>query len=83
MIGDRVTAAQMANKVRAKFPELQSRVPAGVETEAGQNKVAKFDVSRADKVFGSNWISGLDSTIATVEDILAYEASHPEEQIPV
>ena len=69
--------AQLANKLRANYPKLQSRVPAGGEEKAWPKTMAKFDISRSDKVFGSNWVSWWDSAKATVEDILAYEAAHP------
>lgn len=72
-------AAQLANKLRAKYPKLQSRIPAGSKEEPWPKTMAKYDISRSEKVFGSNWVSWWDSTRATVDDILAYEAAHPVE----
>lgn len=78
LVGDEVSAAQVANKLRVKYPALQSRIPDGGKEEVKSKTGAKYDVSRSDKVFGSNWVSWWDSVVATVEDILAYEAVHPE-----
>jgi len=80
LIAGKVSTGELANKLRAKYPALQSRIPAAtVEENAGVDSGAKFDVSRAAKVFGSDWVSWWDSAVATVEDILAYEAAHPKQ----
>lgn len=76
LVGDITSAAKLANKLRAEYPTLKPRVPSAVEEGSGP---AKFDTSRADRVFGTNWVSGWDSAVATVKDILAYEAAHPNE----
>ena len=70
-------AAQLANKLRANYPKLQSRVPAGGKEEPWPKTMATCDISRSEKIFGSNWVEWWDSARATVEDILAYEANHP------
>lgn len=76
LIGGEMSAAQLANKLRANYPTLQSRVPAGSREEPWPKTMAKYDISRSEKGFASNWVSWWDSTRATVEDILAYEAAH-------
>lgn len=78
LVGDKISAAEVVNKIRAKYPALQSRVPAPEKEETVSNEGAKFDSSRADKVFGTSWVSGWDSIVAVVDDILAYDAAHPE-----
>lgn len=72
-----MNAAQLANKVRANYPDLRSRVPAGGKEEPWPTSMAKCDTSQADEVFGTNWIGWWESAMATVEDILKYEAANP------
>lgn len=51
-----MSAALLANKLRANYPDLRSRVPAGGKEELWPKSMAKYDTSRSDEVFGTKWI---------------------------
>lgn len=72
-----MSATQLANKLRANYPNLHSRVPAGEKEEPWPKSMAKYDTSRSDAVFGTKWIGWWESAMATVDDILKYEAENP------
>ncbi len=72
-----MSAALLANKLRANYPDLRSRVPAGGKEELWPKSMAKYDTSRSDEVFGTKWIGWWGSAMATVDDILKYEADNP------
>jgi NADPH-dependent methylglyoxal reductase len=63
----------IANKVRETYPELKDRVPAGGEGDGFPDPMAKFDISRFEKVFGSEWMGWWESANGTIKDILEYE----------
>ena len=67
---------RFANQLRDKYPELRSRIAPGAEEEGFPEPMAKFDVSKMERVFGADWVSGFDSVEAVVKDLLAYEAVH-------
>jgi nucleoside-diphosphate-sugar epimerase len=67
---------RFANQLRDKYPELRSRIAPGAEEEGFPEPMAKFDVSKMERVFGTDWVSGFDSVEAVVKDLLAYEAVH-------
>jgi NADPH-dependent methylglyoxal reductase len=63
----------IANKVRETYPELKDRVPAGGKGDGFPDPMAKFDISRFEQVFGSEWMRWWESANGTVKDILEYE----------
>lgn len=67
------SANWVANKVRAKHPELRSRIPDGGDGDNWPVPLARINTEKAGKVFGTNWKGWWESTEATVEDVLAYE----------
>lgn len=67
-----VSANKIANVIRAKYPSLRARVPLP-EGDDQAPPSAKFDKSKADKVFGTDWKSLEESVYAVVDDILRYE----------
>ena len=67
---------RFANQLRDKYPELRSRIAPGAEEEGFPEPMARFDVSKMERVFGADWVSGFDSVEAVVKDLLAYEAIH-------
>ena len=70
---------RLAAKVRETFPELRSRVPEPGEGDGFPSPIVEFDISKFEKVFGSQWKGWWESARATIEDILAFE---PDSQKP-
>ncbi|OCL10050.1 NAD(P)-binding protein [Glonium stellatum] len=67
---------EYANRLREKYPELRDRIAPGKEDEGFPEQMSKFDVSKMEKVFGTQWVDGFESVEAIVKDALAYEATH-------
>ncbi|KAI1623457.1 hypothetical protein EDD37DRAFT_609671 [Exophiala viscosa] len=69
-----MTGNDMARAMREDFPELRSRVPAPDEA-AGDTlprNLVKTAISKAEKVFGTEWNSARQTTHETVADIIAF-----------
>ncbi|KAI1611688.1 hypothetical protein EDD36DRAFT_420636 [Exophiala viscosa] len=69
-----MTGNDMARAMREDFPELRSRVPAPDEA-AGDTlprNLVKTAISKAEKVFGTEWKSARQTTHETVADIIAF-----------
>jgi len=69
-IRDVLIGPQLANKIRKEYPQLRNRVPEGVEGEGIQENLIKTDISKFEKVFGSDWNDWWESSRGTVEDVL-------------
>jgi hypothetical protein len=53
------------------YPQLRDRVPAGAEGDGWPQPLAKYDTSKADKVFGTGWwLSWWETVDGVVKDIL-------------
>lgn len=69
-------ASDLARGIREDFPQLRSRVPAPDAGGAGGGlppALVKTDIAKFERVFGTQWKSGRQSTKETVEDIVAFE----------
>ena len=64
---------RVANQLRAKYPELRDRIPAGPEEYGFPFTLAKLEISKTEKVFGSDWKSPFESAEAAVLDIVRLE----------
>lgn len=67
----------VARAIRADFPQLRSRIQApeeGADSGLPPN-IVKTDISKFEKIFGTQWKSARQSVKETVEDILAFEAT--------
>lgn len=62
-----------ANHVRDVFPQLRSRVPAGDANATAPPTLTRFDISRAEKTFGTNWKGWRESLVAAVDSIIKHE----------
>jgi hypothetical protein len=67
---DLMSAPRLAKKIREKYPELKDRVPEGGDQDGWPTPLARSDVSKAEKVFGSNWKSAWESVEAMVKDVI-------------
>jgi NADPH-dependent methylglyoxal reductase len=65
-----LSGPQLANKIREEYPQLRNRVPKGEEIEGAPENLIKTDISKFEKVFGSNWNDWWESSRGTVEDVL-------------
>lgn len=71
-----MTGNAMARAIREDFPPLRNRVPAPDDSAADDAlppNLAKTNISKFEKVFGSEWKSARQTTKETVEDIIAFE----------
>jgi len=71
----------LANFVRAKFPELRSRIAAGAEKVEVPAGMITTDNSRAEKAFGTKWKSWQDSVVEMVADIEKLEREGQIEEV--
>lgn len=69
---DKVSANRVADHIRETFPELRSRVLAGGEGNGWPVPMAKTNISKAQKMFGTDWKGWRETSEATVRDILAF-----------
>lgn len=67
-----VGADKIANAIRAKYPSLKARIPQPDEKVASST-LTKFDNSKANEVFGTDWSRWEEAVFAIVDDILRYE----------
>ena len=51
----KISVNWVVNKVRAKYPDLRSRVPDGGKGDDWPVPMAKYDLSKSDEVFSTNW----------------------------
>ncbi|PQE19026.1 hypothetical protein CJF32_00010448 [Rutstroemia sp. NJR-2017a WRK4] len=73
-IGEPLTAAAVAQKIREEYPQLKDRVPAPKPgSDVVPDSLSRFDTSKSDAVFGTEWKDWWESVKATVDDILKYE----------
>lgn len=70
-----VTTDKVANAIRAKYPTLKARIPPPTGRDSF-SPPTKFDKSKADKVFGTNWRGWEDAVFEIVDDILRSEKEH-------
>jgi hypothetical protein len=70
-----VSTDMVANAIRAKYPALRSRIPVPSEKDT-LSPPTKFDKTKADRVFGTDWSGWEDAVFAVVDDILRYEKEH-------
>lgn len=70
----KISANRVTDHIRQSFPELRSRVPAGGEGDGWPVQMAKTDISKAQKVFGTDWKGWQESVETTVRGILAFES---------
>lgn len=66
---------KVANAIRAKYSALKTRVPLPSDKDAFLPPT-KFDKSKADKAFGTDWGGWEEAVYAIVDDILRYEKEH-------
>jgi hypothetical protein len=66
---------KVANAIRVKYPALRARIPSPSGKDAF-SPPTKFNKSKADKVFGTDWRGWEESVYAIVDDILKYEKAH-------
>jgi len=72
-IRDLLNGPQLANKIREAYPQFRDRVPEGKEGDEIPKRLAKTNISKFEKAFGSEWMNWWDSSRGTVEDILQLE----------
>ncbi|KAM3070404.1 hypothetical protein ACMFMG_010231 [Clarireedia jacksonii] len=73
-IREPVTAAAVAQKIREEYPQLRDRVPAPKPgSDVLPESMSRFDTSKSDAVFGTEWKDWWKSAKATVDDIVKYE----------
>jgi hypothetical protein len=70
-----VTTDKFANAIRAKYPELRTRVPQPSAANTW-TPPTKFDKSKADKVFGTDWRAWEDAPYDVVDDIIKSEKEY-------
>ena len=68
-------ANDIANKIRETYPHLVDRVPVGADDAHLPPGFFSTDISKFNKVFGTQWKTAWESVKETVDDILAYEKS--------
>ena len=61
---------QIAHQIHANYPELRNQVPAGSAEAVWPQPLAKTDISKANKVFGTNWKSPWASANESVKDLI-------------
>lgn len=67
-----LNTGNVANAIRTKYPHLEARIPLPSEKDKFSSPT-RFDISKANKVFGTNWDRWEDAVFAIVDDILRSE----------
>jgi len=66
-------AGPAAEHVREVFPQLRDRVPPSDAKATLPPKLSRFNISRFERTFGTNWKGWRESVAATVESIVEHE----------
>lgn len=67
-----VSMDKFAKAIRERYPALRARVPPPSDIDSW-SPPTKFDKSKADKVFGTNWRGWEEALYDLVDDILRSE----------